>query len=136
MSDTMHEPASPATDPVEALNARAENLERQLQQVMEMTRERLVQAELKAEAVRQGMVDLDGLKLIDRASLKVSDSGEVEAAGAAIQDLKRRKPWLFLRSNSSSPASAPSPTPPRAKLATEMTHQEWQAARAELLRRR
>ena len=38
-------------------------------------RERLVQAELRTEAVRAGMVDLDGVKLIDKAALVVDEAG-------------------------------------------------------------
>ena len=98
-------------------------------------RARLVQAELRTAAVRAGMVDLDGVKLIDASTLTVSDAGELEGAAAIMTRLRQEKPWLFGRS-SSSPASAPRATPPRAKTAMEMSVEEWRIARAELLRRK
>jgi hypothetical protein len=95
-----------------------------------------LRAELKAEAVRAGMVDLDGLKLIDLDGLKLGGYGKVEGAGMAMSRLKRTKPWLFAHPSSSSPAVPPPSTPPRQKLATEMSEDEWRVARAELLKRR
>ena len=38
-------------------------------------RARLLQAELRTEAVRAGMVDLDGVKLIDPTTVAVNDAG-------------------------------------------------------------
>jgi hypothetical protein len=116
--------------------ARLAALEQKLAQVEAETEARLIRAELKAEAVRAGMVDLDGLKLIDTASVKLSDAGEVEGAAGLMRELKRAKPWLFAPASSSSTAAAPPAHPPRQKSASEMSYEEWQAARAELLRRR
>ena len=50
--------------------------------------------------------------------------------------LRRAKPWLFGRASSSGPASPPPAQPPRQKLATEMTDDEYRVARAALLKRR
>ncbi|MBN9510755.1 MAG: hypothetical protein J0I21_16805 [Alphaproteobacteria bacterium] len=111
-------------------------LEQKLAQVEAEARGRLVRAELKAEAVRAGMVDLDGLKLIDTDAVKLSDAGEVEGGAALMREMKRAKPWLFGPASSSSTAVAPPAQPPRQKSAREMSFDEWQAARAELLRRR
>ena len=45
-------------------------------------RARLLQAELRAEAIRAGMVDLDGVKLIEPAAVTVNEAGElVEGPG-------------------------------------------------------
>lgn len=121
---------------LEGLKARAEALERQLREQNEAQAARLVRAELKAEAVRAGMVDLDGLKLVDMAAVRLNEAGEVEGAAMLMAQLKRDKPWLFGGFSSSSRASAPPAHPARAKLATEMTPEEYRAARAELLRRR
>ena len=55
----------------------------------------LVRAELKAEAVRAGMIDLDGLKLVDPADVRVNEAGEIEGAAMLMQKLRRAKPWLF-----------------------------------------
>ena len=98
-------------------------------------RARLVQAELKAEAIRAGMVDLDGVKLIEAGSVKVNEAGELVDGAGVMRALRAAKPWLFGGSSSSS-AQAPRAEAPRAKKAMEMSVEEWRAARAELLRRR
>ena len=133
---TIPEQPQDTPDPLVELRARADALEQQLAATQIETEARLVRAELKAEAIRAGMVDLDGLKLIDLTSLKLSKSGEVENAGTIMSKLRQAKPWLFGGSSSSSPAMAPPVQPPRKKLATEMTDAEYRAARADLVKRR
>jgi hypothetical protein len=135
----MTEPAAvPDTPPddIAALRARADALEARLREAMETAQQRLAKVELKAEAIRAGMIDLDGLKLIDPGQMPLSEQGEGEGAASVIAKLKRAKPWLFTTGSSSSVAAPPPSTPPRAKHATEMTIDEWRAARSELLRRR
>jgi hypothetical protein len=131
MSDEISE-----TNPPEDFAARAEAAERKLAEMEAATHARLVRAELKAEAVRAGMVDLDGLKLLDVTGIKLAENGEVEGAKTIMQDLKRAKPWLFGGATSSSIAGAPPAQPAKVRLATEMDHAEWQKARADLLKRR
>lgn len=118
------------------LRQRAEALEAQLAAVQRDTTNRIVQAELRAEAMRAGIVDMDGLKLADISPARLNDRGEVEGAGQVIAQLRRNKPWLFAGVSSSSAASAPPVQAPRQKRATEMDDSEWRAARSELLRRR
>jgi hypothetical protein len=114
----------------QALKAHAESLERQLHEAETQSAARLRQAELKAEAMRAGIIDLDGLRLLDPVT-----QGEAEPA-LVIAKLRREKPWLFSPASSSSAASPPQAAPMKRKLATEMSIEEWRAARAELLRRR
>jgi hypothetical protein len=111
-------------------------LQQQLAQMQAEAEARIIRAELRAEAVRAGMIDLDGLKLIDTAALKLSASGEVDGAAALMRELRRSKPWLFAPASSSSTAAAPRTEPPQPKTAMQMSEEEWRAARAELLRRR
>lgn len=122
--------------PVEDHAARAAELERRLAEVEAAAHSRVVRAELKAEAVRAGMVDLDGLKLVDTGKVRVDEKGEVVGADTVMRELKRAKPWLFSAGSSSSTAGAPAAQPPKPRLATEMKFDEWQKARAELLKRR
>jgi len=121
---------------IEDLRARAEALEQQLRQMNEAAQARLVHAELKAAALHAGMVDLDGLKLVDLSRAKLNEQGDVEGAAELMAELKRAKPWLFGGISSSSRATPPPAHPPRAKLATQMTLEEYRTARAELLRRK
>ena len=116
--------------------ARAAELERRLAEVEADAHARIIRAELRAEAVRAGMLDLDGLKLVDASRIKVGESGEVEGAAELMRELRRSKPWLFGSASSSSTAAAPPAQPPKPKLATEMNFDEWQKARAALLKRR
>jgi hypothetical protein len=115
---------------------RAESAEAALSRAQAEGQARLVQAELKAEAIRAGMVDLDGLKLLDLAEVKLTETGEVAEAAQVLAKLKRAKPWLFGGAMSSSAAAnAPRPEPPRTRHANELSHEEWRAARAALVRK-
>jgi hypothetical protein len=132
------EPAEPDAEAMAELRARADALERQLAELQRQTEGRLMQAELKAEAIRAGMIDLDGLRLVDLPSLKLNDRGEVEGAAAIMQELRKSKPWLFgnTQPSSSSPSNAPPALPPKQKLATEMNDSEYRTARAAILKHR
>lgn len=116
---------------------RAEAAEAALGQARAEANARLIRAELKAEALRVGMVDLDGLKLLDTTEVRLTEAGEVADAAGLLAKLKRAKPWLFGNAvSSSSAAQPPRPEPPRVRHANELSHEEWVAARAALLRRR
>ena len=137
------QPAAPATEDasnlLNDLRSRAEVLERQLAEVQRQTEARIVRAELKAEAIKAGLVDPEALKLLDTSAIRLNQDGEVESASALIANFKRAKPYLFgdpPAASTSSPAAVPPAHPPRQRLATQMSEEEWRAARAELLKRR
>jgi hypothetical protein len=134
MSET--DPPKSPEEVIADLLSRAAELERQLSMVKLQTESRLVRAELKAEAVRAGIVDLDGLKLMDLSGVALNERGEVEGGAQLLAQLRRDKPWLFAGASSSSPSAPPSAEPPRQKRAADMTDAEYRAARADLLRRR
>lgn len=123
-------------DLIAELRAQTERLERQVTEVEQEARTRVVRAELKVEAVRAGIIDLDGLKLLDTSGVEFTSAGEVANAVQLIAQLRRAKPWLFGTGSSSSLASPPPAQPPRQKLATEMTDDEYRLARAAILRHR
>jgi hypothetical protein len=127
-------PAGSDTNPVAELRARAEAAERRLGEIEQEARARIVRAELKVEAVRAGIVDLDGLKLLDLKSVELTPDGELANAAELMAQLRRAKPRLFGGASSSSPASPPPAQPPRQKLATDMTDDEYRAARAAILK--
>jgi hypothetical protein len=133
----MTTPDTPAadTETLDSLRARAAELEQQVRSLSEQARANLVLSELKAEAVRAGMVDLDGLKLLDSSTITVGDRGEVTGAASVMDRFRRAKPWLFGAASSTTTAVPPPSQPPRAKRATDMTPEEYRAARAALVRR-
>jgi len=132
----MTDPVESPEGELESLRARTRELEGRLLEVEEGARVKLVHAELKAHAVRDGMIDLDGLKLVDTDDLHLSSSGEVEGAASLMSSLRKNKPWLFGDVSSSSAATPPVSAPLKRRLATEMTTEEWRAARADILRNR
>jgi hypothetical protein len=137
MTDPTHTSATPGTDDAPADDAaRAAALERRIAELEAAVNARVIRAELKAEAVRHGMVDLDGLKLVDPAAVSVDDAGEVRGAATVMRELKRAKPWLFGGSSTSSTAAPPPAQAPKARTAKEMSYDEWRAARADLIKRR
>lgn len=135
MSDDNPAP-EPTRDPLDELQTRAELLERKLTEVQQRTEAQLIRAELKAEAIRAGMIDLDGLKLIDSTEVKLGEDGEVSGATALMTRVKKSKPWLFGGTSLSSTATPPSAQTPKQKLATEMTDAEYRVAREAVLRTR
>lgn len=121
--------------PLEDWEARAIAAEEALAAMRREHQEGMRRAELKIEAVRAGMIDLDGLKLVEPGVTQPQEDGSVPDAASVMAQLKRDKPWLFAGASSSSMASAPRAEPPRARHARELSDAEWREARAELLRR-
>ena len=95
--------------------------------------EKLVRAEVKAMAVKAGIVDIDGLNLADLSKVKFNDKGELEGGQEAIDALKASKPYLFTQPSTSSTTQPPKPDDKGGKKATEMDEKEYDAARAALL---
>lgn len=90
---------------------------------------RLIAANLRTEAVQAGMIDLDGLKLIDLSAVRLGEDDKVIGGRKLMDDLRRSKPWLFPSPSSSSAAIAPGSQPVRQKSALEMNDKEYAAAR-------
>lgn len=89
---------------------------------------KLIKAEMKALAVKEGIVDIDGLTLADLSKVKFNDKGELEGATESIAALKEGKPYLFGSASTSSTTKPPPVTQPGTKRATEMTDEEYAAA--------
>ena len=108
------------------------------------SRDRLLRAELRSEAIRAGIVDLDGLKLADTSNITFGDDGAIGGAETVITGLKASKPYLFagtrdkanVGATTSPVARAPSPAAPELVDARSLTREQWQAERARLLSRR
>lgn len=100
--------------------------------------QRVIRAELKAEALKAGMVDLDGLKLADLSKVKLSaETGEVEGATELMAQLKKDKPYLFgaASSNTSNTGEKPKPKDGEKVDVTKLTPEEYKAARAAAVKR-
>lgn len=96
--------------------------------------QRVIRVELKAAAIKAGMVDLDGLKLADLSKVKLNTDGEVEGADELMEAMKKAKPYLFAASSSST-GKPPPKGEEKPKLATDMTDAEYKAARAAATKR-
>jgi hypothetical protein len=122
-------------NPEESLRARIEKLENETQEVFRKTEQRVILAELKVEAMRAGMIDLDGLTFLDFGQVHLGEDGSVADGTELIGRLKLSKPWLFATPSSSSAAKVPSSRPNRQKSATEMSDDEYRIARANIVKR-
>ena len=106
----------------------------------EEARGRVLQAELKTQAIRSGIVDLDGLRLADLDALTVNDAGDVEGAEQVIAALRERKPYLFTSDKGPTAAGTtaqlqrpPVPAQPSIVDARSLSRDAWQAERDRLL---
>ena len=104
----------------------------EIDKLKESFQQRLMLANLRTEAVRAGMIDLDGLKLIDTSSVHLDQNDNVVEGQRIMAELRRNKPWLFAAVSSSSETLAPTSQPVRQKMALEMTEKEYIAARTAL----
>lgn len=99
--------------------------------------QRIIRAELKAAALKAGMVDVDGLKLADLSTVKLNaDTGEVEGAEALMEALKKSKPYLF--SNGSTTTSTDPKPKPKADEpvdVTKMSAEEYTKHKQALIRK-
>ena len=101
----------------------------------EAANQRVIRAELKAVAIKAGMVDLDGLKMLDLSGVKLDEKGEVVGAEEMIEAAKKAKPFLFGAAKSGSTEAPPKPGETTPKLAKNMTPEERKAALAAIKKR-
>lgn len=113
--DTNESPEQPAADEIAKLRNDFQS--------------RLIAANMRTEAVRAGMIDLDGLKLLDLSGLQLDDNDKIVGGRRLMTELRRAKPWLFGAVSTSSSAIAPASQPVRQKTAMDMTDEEYAAAR-------
>jgi hypothetical protein len=122
-------------DMTESVRTRLDKLERDNQENHRLTEQRVILAELKVEAVRANMIDLDGLQFLDLTQVHLSEGGGIAGGAELISRLKRAKPWLFSALSSSSIANVPPSGPARQRLAKDMSEEEYRIARASIIRR-
>jgi hypothetical protein len=124
----------PREDPTDNLRARLDRMEAESEDYRRRSEQRIVLAELRVEAMRAGIIDMDGLKFIDTTRVRLESPEDVCNATELVTQLKQSKPWLFSVPSSSSVAKVPPSKPARQKLATDMTDDEYRIARANIIR--
>lgn len=120
-----------AKDAEEQFNTKFKELEKSYSEKEKAAQERIILAELKAVALSHGIVDLDGLKLIDKSTVKINDNGEIEGAEDLIKQFKENKPYLFKKSESSTytgKESSSKKAEKKAANAFDMTEEEYKSS--------
>lgn len=82
-----------------------------LSQAQQSANERIIRAELKAHALKAGLIDVDDLKLADLSIVRLNEAGSVEGAQQMLEALKAAKPYLFALSGQSSSRAETPPIP-------------------------
>jgi len=96
--------------------------------ISEQAKQAAIRSEMKVHALKAGMVDLDGLKLLDLSKIQLNEAGELENADAVLKQAKDSKPWLFnITTSTSSTASPPKASEVKTKSALEMSADELAA---------
>jgi hypothetical protein len=112
-------------DAIAAARAEAESHKIEVKTTADL---RIIRAELKAEALKAGMIDMDGLKLIDTTPVTIGEDGEVKIPDGFFKTAKEAKPWLFGAVSSTSATHEPPPKQqPGPKPAAEWTAAERSA---------
>jgi hypothetical protein len=133
MADTTSD-TDTTDDQDDNLRSRLDRLERESEENRRLSDHRVALAELKVEAMRAGIVDMDGLRFLDTGQIHLDEDGVIAGAGELIGQLKRSKPWLFAAPSSSSVAKVPPSRPARQKMAKDMTDAEYKIARANIIK--
>lgn len=96
--------------------------------------QRIIRAEMKALAAKEGMVDLDGLTFLDYKSISLKDDGSVEGGADALEKLKASKPYLFGSKSTSTTSKSAAPKADDAKPvdARTLSAEDYAALKASL----
>lgn len=118
----------------EAATKAAAEAEAKVSAATQAANDRILRAELKAAAIKAGMIDMDGLKLADLSLVKLNDAGEVEGAEALMAAMKESKPYLFQNSSTTTQTSAVPPKKDDAPTdARKLSKQEYEAQKKALI---
>lgn len=112
------------------------------QQKLAALHKQLLRQEIKVQAQKEGLIDLDLAELISGESVKINEAGQVAGAETAVSAFKALKPHLFQAPASAAPAprstSAGNEPPVRApgenKRVTDLSPEEYKKSKAEFLK--
>jgi hypothetical protein len=119
---------------IEGLKRQNEELAQTLLEVRQDVRSRVLLSELKVEAVRAGIIDVDCIKILDLDQINAEEQNITKIVAQLIRDFKLEKPWLFQSTSSSTMVALPSAEASAQRRVMEMTDAEYRSARAEMLR--
>ncbi|MDE2024915.1 MAG: hypothetical protein KGJ07_00300 [Patescibacteria group bacterium] len=100
----------------------------QTDKAKQMYEQKYVEAEIKAHAVAAGIKDVEFVKLIDKADIKIDENGNLTGVEKAITDLKTRKPdWFGTEKKISSSGNQPftGKDEPKPIDARKMSKEDW-----------
>ncbi len=66
---------------------------------------KVIEAELKAYAISEGITDIDFVKLMDASALQIAENGSIDGLSKVISDFKTAKPNLFRTEKKTSSSS-------------------------------
>lgn len=93
--------------------------------------QRIIRSELKAEALKAGLIDADGLQFVDFTKLKLNEKDELVGGEEAIKLLKAAKPYLFKAATGTSNRNErPAPSGDAPKTVRGLSDAEYKAERA------
>lgn len=125
------------------LNEAKERAERGVHEARTAAERRIVRAEVRAEAIKAGLVHTKGLDMLDLTEAKLDEHGNLVLPDGFFEKAKAEMPFLFAEPKqvqepakpqaTSNPTQPPPATPPTKKRGMEMTPEEWKAAERALM---
>ena len=105
-------------------------------EVDQAAKDQVKAARLEALALREGLIDLDGLKLLDLSKITQKDDGTFEGVDEVFKAAKEAKPYLFgqKQANSSTPGQNPKLGDQKPVDARKLTDEEYKQQKAALIK--
>lgn len=119
------------------LTGKVAEAETKVTETLTKAQQRALKADLRVAATNAGMLDLDGLKLIDDGKIELDDEGNLKNGEALMTSLKEGKAYLFTKeappapkppASTGNPNPPPSPKDPKPKSARDLSEAEWNRA--------
>ncbi len=115
----------------------SELFDKKISEVGEIYKKEIMVAKLEAHAIKAGIVDVDGIKLADLSKISVDENNKLIGGEELIEELKKTKPYLFLKVGASSTYAKETPKPSDAKPFNAMsaTPEEYKKHRELMMRK-
>ena len=123
------------TESKTALEAKDAEIATKLAESSTAAKEQVKAARLEALALREGLVDLDGLKLLDLSKITQKEDGTFEGADEVFKAAREAKPYLFGEKVNTTTTTKPAPKPgdPAPIDARKLSSEEYQKEKTALL---